>query len=60
MNDPEIIRKLEEIKEELSEIKQEVSKIDWHFNAIAICFWIGAALFFIIEVVIPWIRDFLF
>ena len=48
MNDPEIIRKLEEIKWELSGIKQEISKIDGHFNAIAINLWIG----FVIGVVV--------
>ena len=60
MNDPEIIRKLEEIRQELSGIKNEANWIRIFFWSVPISFWFVGALWFIIKVVIPWIRDFLF
>ena len=60
MNDPEIIEKLEEIRQELSGIKYEVSEIGAGQGDAPTAFLILGALFFIIVVVIPWIRDFLF
>lgn len=52
MNDPEIIKKLDEIKE-------EISKINMNFAGIAIVGWIGAVIGVVVFIVIPWIRDFL-
>ena len=55
MNDPEIIRKLEEIREELSGIKHGVSYIREFY-----CMVVGLHLAAILLVVILWIMDFLF
>ena len=60
MNDPEIIEKLEEIKQELSEMKHDVSWLCEVSQVVAGLIIGTTLLFFIIKVVIPWIRDFLF
>ena len=60
MNDPEIIEKLEEIKKELSEMKHDVSWIREFYCMVAGLIIATTLLWFMIKVVIPWIRDFLF
>ena len=60
MNEPEIIEKLEEIKQELSEMKHDVSWLCEAAQVVAGLIIGTTLLFFIIKVVIPWIRDFLF
>ncbi len=55
MNDPEIIEKLDEIKQELSKIKNEVSWICELY-----CMVGGLFLAAILGGVIVWIWDFLF
>ena len=55
MNDPEIIRKLEEIKEELSGIKHEVNWIPKAFSCMVFGTFLGVMVAVGIDKLVKWL-----